>query len=146
MIERLVQFTLNARSLVLFVGVLVIVAGIFSYGQLPVDAFPDVSPNVVQVFTSTDGLAPEEIAKYVTYPVDGAWTPIQRQLYDTVLRAEQEAIAACVSGARFGSQLDHDASVVRRRAAGTVGNTRRLRCGRDHSDRVSPGQVWTRDA
>jgi cobalt-zinc-cadmium resistance protein CzcA len=51
---------------------LVIVAGYFSYTQLPVDAFPDVSPNLVQVFTTTEGLAPEEVEKFVTYPVEAA--------------------------------------------------------------------------
>ena len=47
-------------------------AGWVSYRQLPVDAFPDVSPNLVQVFTVTEGLAPEEIEKYVTFPVEVA--------------------------------------------------------------------------
>ncbi len=36
-----------------------------------------------------------------TYPANGHWTPIQRHLYETVLRAEREAIAACVPGRRF---------------------------------------------
>jgi cobalt-zinc-cadmium resistance protein CzcA len=45
-------------------------AGYYSYRQLPVDAFPDVSPNLVQIFTVTEGLAPEEIETYVTYPIE----------------------------------------------------------------------------
>lgn len=36
-----------------------------------------------------------------TFPVSGSWTPIQRQLYDTVLRAQRAAISACVPGARY---------------------------------------------
>jgi Xaa-Pro aminopeptidase len=36
-----------------------------------------------------------------TYPVDGKWSPVQRHLYDTVLAAQQAAIAACVPGRRF---------------------------------------------
>jgi cobalt-zinc-cadmium resistance protein CzcA len=44
--------------------------GFYSYRQLPIDAFPDVSPNLVQVFTETEGLAPEEVEKYVTYPIE----------------------------------------------------------------------------
>ncbi len=74
MIERLIRATLNARMLVLFVGVMVMAAGVYSYGKLPVDAFPDVSPNLVQVFTVTEGLAPEEVEKYVTYPVEASMT------------------------------------------------------------------------
>lgn len=72
MIEGLVQFSLRSRLLVLVMGVLVAGAGYYSYNQLPVDAFPDVSPNLVQVFTVTEGLAPEEIEKFVTYPVETA--------------------------------------------------------------------------
>ncbi|WP_188544181.1 efflux RND transporter permease subunit, partial [Aquisalinus luteolus] len=37
---------------------------------LPVDAFPDVTPSLVQVFTETEGLAPEEVERYVTYPIE----------------------------------------------------------------------------
>ena len=37
---------------------------------MPVEAFPEVSPNLVQVFTVSEGLAPEEIETYVTYPIE----------------------------------------------------------------------------
>lgn len=70
--KRLVEFALHSRLLVVTVTLLLMAAGYWSYKQLPVDAFPDVSPNLVQVFTVTEGLAPEEIEKYVTYPVETA--------------------------------------------------------------------------
>ena len=47
-----------------------------------------------------------------TYPVSGEFTPIQRHLYDTVLRAEREAMAACVPGRRFREIHDLAARVV----------------------------------
>lgn len=53
-------------------GSVILAGGYFSYNQLPIDAFPDVSPNLVQVFTTTEGLAPEEIEQYITYPVEAA--------------------------------------------------------------------------
>jgi cobalt-zinc-cadmium resistance protein CzcA len=53
-------------------GLLVLAAGFASYRQLPVDAFPDVTPVLVQIFAETKGLAPEEVEKYVTYPVEVA--------------------------------------------------------------------------
>ncbi len=58
----------------LALAVLIMASGYRSYQGLPVDAFPDVSPNLVQVFTITEGLAPEEIEMYVTYPVEAAMT------------------------------------------------------------------------
>ncbi len=60
--------------LILAFAVLVIGSGYRSYLNLPVDAFPDVSPNLVQIFTITEGLAPEEVEMYVTYPVEAAMT------------------------------------------------------------------------
>ena len=70
--ERIVEFGLRNRLLVLALGVLVAAMGFRSYQGLPVDAFPDVSPNLVQVFTETEGLSPEDVEKYVTFPVETA--------------------------------------------------------------------------
>ncbi|MFQ5607076.1 MAG: efflux RND transporter permease subunit, partial [Candidatus Zixiibacteriota bacterium] len=72
MLEKLTDFALKNRLLILVLGVIVLIGGYYSYNRLPIDAFPDVSPNLVQVFTVTEGLAPEEIEKYVTYPVETA--------------------------------------------------------------------------
>jgi len=72
MVDRLIQGALSNRLLVVVLTSLLMVVGWMSYRQLPVDAFPDVSPNLVQVFTVTEGLAPEEIEKYVTFPVEVA--------------------------------------------------------------------------
>ncbi|MFT5375813.1 MAG: cobalt-zinc-cadmium resistance protein CzcA, partial [Candidatus Latescibacterota bacterium] len=70
--QSLIQFTLRSRLLMIVLGALVLVGGYFSYLELPVDAFPDVTPALVQVFTETEGLAPEEVERYITYPVEVA--------------------------------------------------------------------------
>lgn len=70
--EKLLQFVLRNRLLMVVFGLLVLAAGAYSYRGLPVDAFPDVTPVLVQVFTETAGLAPEEVEKYVTYSVEFA--------------------------------------------------------------------------
>jgi len=72
MLTQLISFALRSRPLMVVVTVLVGALGYAAYRQLPVDAFPDVSPNLVQVFTQTEGLAPEEVERYVTYPVEAA--------------------------------------------------------------------------
>ncbi len=74
MINQIINLSLRSRLLMLVLAVVVIATGYRSYQGLPVDAFPDVSPNLVQIFTITDGLAPEEIEMYVTYPVEAAMT------------------------------------------------------------------------
>ncbi len=68
--NTLLHFIFKNKLMVIVLGLLIMIAGYFSYTKLPVDAFPDVSPNLVQVFTVTDGLAPEEIETYVTFPVE----------------------------------------------------------------------------
>jgi len=68
----MMSFILKQKLLMLAFAVLIMVSGYYSYRQLPLDAFPDVSPNLVQIFTETEGLAPEEIEKYVTYPIETA--------------------------------------------------------------------------
>jgi len=70
--KKIIDFVLKNRLLIVVIGIFIIVGGYFSYQQLPIDAFPDVSPTLVQVFTTTDGLAPEEIEKYITFPVEVA--------------------------------------------------------------------------
>ncbi len=76
--HSLFSFSLNSRLFILVLGVLVMGAGWLSYQRLPVDAFPDVSPSLVQVFTVTEGLAPEEIEQYVTYPIETAMNGLPR--------------------------------------------------------------------
>ncbi len=78
MIERLIDAALRNRLLSIVIMVLVIAGSYYAYEQLPVDAFPDVSPNLVQVFTTTEGLAPQEVEMYVTYPVEAAMTGLPR--------------------------------------------------------------------
>ena len=72
MIGKLIELSIRNPLLVIVVGCVVMGGGYFAYQTLPVDAFPDVSPNLVQVFTVTEGLAPEEIERYITYPVEAS--------------------------------------------------------------------------
>jgi len=46
--------------------------GVFSLSRLSIDAFPDISPNLVQVFAEVDGMAPEEVEQLVTRPTETA--------------------------------------------------------------------------
>jgi heavy metal efflux system protein len=76
--NKLIQFSLRSRILVSVFGIVVMIAGWMAYQSLPVNAFPDVSPSLVQIFTVTEGLAPEEIEQYVTYPIETAMNGLPR--------------------------------------------------------------------
>lgn len=74
MIERLIDLALRNRLLMVVFALMLLGGGIWSWERLGVEAVPDVSPKLVQVFTPTAGLAPTEVEKYVTYPVERAMT------------------------------------------------------------------------
>lgn len=52
--------------------------GAWAFRSLPVDAFPDTSPSLVQVYTIADGLAPEEVELYITAPLERAMAGLPR--------------------------------------------------------------------
>ena len=62
----------GGRLLAAIAALAITLGGIYAFRALPVDAFPDVTPSLVQVFTETEGLAPEEVERYVTYPIESA--------------------------------------------------------------------------
>jgi len=72
MIDRIIEFSLKNRLLVVLLSVGIVGAGALALTRLPIDAFPDVSPVLVQVITESPGLAPEEVEKLITYPVEVA--------------------------------------------------------------------------
>jgi len=78
MLNRVINFSLKNRLLIFILASLIIVAGYWTYLRLPIDAFPDVSPSLVQVFTLTEGLAPEEVEKYVTFPIESKMAGLPR--------------------------------------------------------------------
>ncbi len=72
MIEKLIQFALNQRLLIAIIILFLILFGIYSFQQLPIDAFPDISPVMVPIFAEAHGMAPEEVERFITYPIESA--------------------------------------------------------------------------
>ncbi len=72
MLDKIVQLALKLPSLVIVILIAVIGFGIQQYRSMPVDAFPDISPIMVPVFAEGHGMAPEEIERLITYPVESA--------------------------------------------------------------------------
>jgi cobalt-zinc-cadmium resistance protein CzcA len=70
MIERLISGALKQRRLIIIFVVGLIAFGIYAYTKLPIDAFPDVTNKQVQIITEAPGRSPEEVEKYITYPVE----------------------------------------------------------------------------
>jgi len=70
MIHRLVQFALRQRFLVLLLVVALIIGGSISFQQMPVDAYPDLSPPMVELITQWPGHASEEVERLITIPLE----------------------------------------------------------------------------
>ncbi|MGA9104645.1 MAG: efflux RND transporter permease subunit [Bryobacteraceae bacterium] len=70
MIRRLVDFALENRFLVLAAALLLFVWGAISFHQLPVEAYPDVADNYVEIVTQWPGISAEQIEQQVTIPLE----------------------------------------------------------------------------
>jgi cobalt-zinc-cadmium resistance protein CzcA len=68
--RRLIDFALNSRFMVLALATLLLVWGAISFHALPVEAYPDVANNYVQVITQWPGRAAEEVEQQVTIPIE----------------------------------------------------------------------------
>ncbi|MFL6436357.1 MAG: efflux RND transporter permease subunit, partial [Terriglobales bacterium] len=76
MIHRIVQFAIRNRFLVFMLTGLLIVAGVVSFQRMPVDAYPDLSPPMVELVTQWPGHASEEMERQVTLQLELAMNGI----------------------------------------------------------------------
>jgi cobalt-zinc-cadmium resistance protein CzcA len=70
MLGRLIESSLRNRFVILLLALVLVALGLKSAIDLPLDAFPDTTPNQVQINTNAPALGPEEIERQVTYPVE----------------------------------------------------------------------------
>ena len=76
MIRRLVDFALHNRLMVLAIGIVLFAWGIVSFHRLPVEAYPDVANNYVDVIAQWPGISAEQIEQQVTIPLETAMNGI----------------------------------------------------------------------
>jgi CzcA family heavy metal efflux pump len=70
MLNNIIKFSLNNRLLVIAASILLIVFGSYVATQMEVDVFPDLTAPTVVVLTEAHGMAPEEVEKLVTFPIE----------------------------------------------------------------------------
>jgi cobalt-zinc-cadmium resistance protein CzcA len=70
MVPRLIEAAVNRQLLVVLVCLLICAGGVSSFLQLPIDAYPDISPQEVLIIAKFPGRAPEEIERQVTIPIE----------------------------------------------------------------------------
>lgn len=72
MIPKIINFSLRQRLFILMSTILIGMAGFVALRQLPIDVFPDPSPPLIQVYTEAEGMAPEEVERLISYPIESA--------------------------------------------------------------------------
>src|SRR5574338_310523 len=77
MIDRILEFSLRQRTFVVLGAIALLGDGIWAATRLPIDAVPDITNVQVQINTEVKGLAPEEIEKLVTFPIEIEMSGIQ---------------------------------------------------------------------
>jgi len=72
MISKMIEIILQKRAIIILFILAVIIYGVYQYQKLPTDAFPDISPVMVPIFAEAHGMAPEEVERMITFPIESA--------------------------------------------------------------------------
>jgi len=72
MITKIINFSLKQRIFIVLATAIVALLGYMAYQNLAIDVFPDPSPPLVQIYTEAHGMAPEEIERFISYPIEAA--------------------------------------------------------------------------
>ena len=70
MINKIISFSIQNKLIIGFFTLLLIIGGVWSMTQVPLDAVPDITNNQVQVITTSPNLGTQDIEQFVTYPVE----------------------------------------------------------------------------
>src|ERR1035441_6482219 len=138
MIRGLVDFSLNNRLLVVALAILLFAWGIVSFKNLPIEAYPDIANNYVQIITQWPGRAAEEVEQQVTIPVEIAMNglPHLQHLRSTSLFGLSSVMLI------FDDQSENDwnrQKVLERLSAATLPQNLQPQIGTDYSP---VGQIY----
>lgn len=79
-LKGIIGFSLKNKYLVLFMAAILVVSGVVTFMQMPIEAFPDVTNTEIDVITQWPGQSAEQVEKLVTIPIEIALNPVQKKV------------------------------------------------------------------
>jgi len=79
-LRGIIGFSLKNKYLILFASVVLVVAGVITFTEMPIEAFPDVTNTEIDIITQWPGQSAEEVEKLVTIPIEIALNPVQYKI------------------------------------------------------------------
>src|SRR6201989_2530422 len=79
-LKGIIGFSLKNRYFILFCALILVVAGIIAYKNMPIEAFPDVTNTEISIITQWPGRSAEEIEKFITIPIEIGMNPVQQKI------------------------------------------------------------------
>ena len=118
MIARLVNFALKQRFLVVMAALALMIWGVFAFRNLPIDAYPDLSPPHVEIISQWPGHAAEEVERLITIPVEVEMSGIPK------LEALRSVSLYGLSSVQMNFQYDTDPYFVRQQSFERISNAK----------------------
>ncbi|MDB5279472.1 CusA/CzcA family heavy metal efflux RND transporter [Ferruginibacter paludis] len=78
-IKKVIAFSLKNKLFIFFATIVLIIWGVISFRNIPIEAFPDVTNTQITIITQWPGRSGEEVEKFVTIPIEVAMNPIQKK-------------------------------------------------------------------
>ena len=79
-LKNIIGFSLKNKYFILFSAVILVVAGVITFRNMPIEAFPDVTNTEISIISQWPGRSAEEVEKFVTIPIEIAMNPVQSKI------------------------------------------------------------------
>ena len=79
-IKSIIAFSLKRKYFILFATLVLLIGGIITFSNMPIEAFPDVTNTEVTIITQWPGRSAEEIEKFITIPIEISLNPVQKKI------------------------------------------------------------------
>ena len=80
LLRSVIAFSLKNRYFIFFCTALLLVSGIITFRNMPIEAFPDVTNTEISIITQWPGRSAEEVEKFITIPIEIAMNPVQQKI------------------------------------------------------------------